>query len=134
MPRSARFFVYYSLLSATLHFVGETWIHLEYGQFLPMLIVDYIAIALVVMGAVGFLKLGWGPGLLCGGWGFTFCLNYRTFFWRVETMLNDTATAVIENTAYVLGVALAFSTLAFLYSVWICIQHEKSDQRHKHPE
>ena len=117
MPKPFRLFIYYSLFSATLHFVGETWIHLAYGQFLPMLIVDYIAIALVIAGAVGYLRLGWGPGLLCGGWGFSFCLNYRTFFWRVETMLDGTSTSVIENTAYVLGVALVFSFAAFLYSV-----------------
>lgn len=126
LTRSAKWFVYYSLLAATLHFVGETWIHLLYGQFLPMLIVDYIAIALVILGALGLLRFDWGPGLLCGGWGFTFCLNYRTFFWRVETMLNDTSTTVIENTAYVLGVALVFSVLAFFYSAWICIQNEKA--------
>ena len=118
-------FVYYSIFAALLHFVGETWVHMLYGQFLPMLIVDYIAISLVLLGAIGFLKLGWGPGLLCGGWGFTFCLNYRAFFWRVEAM-NQTANDVIQNTAYILGVALLFSAIAFLISVIVCVKHERA--------
>ncbi len=119
-------FVYYSIFAALLHFVGETWVHMLYGQFLPMLIVDYIAISLVLLGAIGFLKLGWGPGLLCGGWGFTFCLNYRAFFWRVEAMMNQTANDVIQNTAYILGVALLFSAIAFLISVIVCVKHERA--------
>ncbi|MEM7019502.1 MAG: hypothetical protein AAF512_19465 [Pseudomonadota bacterium] len=120
-----RAFIYYTLASATLHFLGETWIHLKYGQFLPMLIVDYIAISLLLLGSIGLLRWGWGPGLLCGGWGFTFCLNYRAFFWRVEAMLNGTSTTVIENTAYVLGVLLVLSSIAFLISVLICIVDAK---------
>ena len=119
-------FVYYSIFAALLHFVGETWVHMLYGQFLPMLVVDYIAISLVLLGAIGFLKLGWGPGLLCGGWGFTFCLNYRAFFWRVEAMMNQTANDVIQNTAYILGVALLFSAIAFLISVIVCVKHERA--------
>ena len=119
-------FVYYSIFAALLHFAGETWMHMLYGQFLPMLIVDYIAISLVLLGAIGFLKLGWGPGLLCGGWGFTFCLNYRAFFWRVEAMMNQTANDVIQNTAYILVVALLFSAIAFLISVIVCVKHERA--------
>ncbi len=120
-PTLVKGFAYYSIVSATLHFLGETWIHLQYGQFLPMLIVDYIAISLLILGSLGCLRWQWGAGLLCGGWGFTFCLNYRTFFWRLEVILNDTADVVITNTAYVLGVLLVFSSVAFAISACIAI-------------
>lgn len=118
-------FVYYSVFAALLHFIGETWVHILYGQFLPMLIVDYIAISLILLGALGFLRLGWGPGLLCGGWGFTFCLNYRALFWRVEAMMNQTANEVVENTAFILAIALLFSAIAFVLSVVVCVKHER---------
>ncbi|MEM9624204.1 MAG: hypothetical protein AAF993_21370 [Pseudomonadota bacterium] len=122
---AVRAFVYYTVFSAIVHFIGETWVHLAYGQFLPMLLVDYIAISLLLLGALGYLRWGWGPGLICGGWGFTFCLNYRALFWRVEAMLDGSADVVITNTAYVLGAALVLSAAAFLISVLICIADAK---------
>jgi hypothetical protein len=119
-------FIWFSAATAVLHFAWETWFHLQWGQFLPMLIVDYIAIGLLLLGAFGFLKWDWGPGLLCGAWGFEFCLNYRTFFIRVQDILEGTADEVTTNTAYALGSLLSLSAIAFLISIIICIQQYKS--------
>ena len=119
-------FIWFSVATAVLHFAWETWYHLQWGQFLPMLIVDYIAIGLLLLGAFGFLRLDWGPGLLCGAWGFEFCLNYRTFFIRVYDILEGMADEVTTNTAYALGSLLSLSAIAFLISVDICVRQYRS--------
>lgn len=109
-----------SLIFATLHFLGETAWHIIFGQFLPMLIVDYIAVSLLVYGALKTLKTHTAVGLLCGAWGFEFCLNYRTLFHRVEKLqsgigLDDHA---IDTTAYVLAVLMVFSVTMFLLTLY----------------
>ena len=55
-----RSFIWFSIAIAALHFVWETLFHIQWGQFLPMLIVDYIAISLLLLGSIGFWKWGWG--------------------------------------------------------------------------
>ncbi|MEM1262520.1 MAG: hypothetical protein AAGH76_08990 [Pseudomonadota bacterium] len=121
-----RRFAMFSLVMAFLHFALETAVHVKWGQFLPMLIVDYIAVALVVGGAMGLLRWNWGPGLLCGAWGFEFCLNYRTFFSRMPSILEGTANDVTLYTAYVLGTLLFLSIPVFTYSVVLCVRHHRT--------
>lgn len=121
LSRLGRLLAWFSLAVAALHFVWETYFHLKWGQFLPMLIVDYIAIALLVFGALGLLRLRWGPGLLCGAWGFEFCLNYRTFFIRVSRIIDGTADAAMTNIAYALGALLSISAVVFLLSAYLCV-------------
>ena len=117
-----RLFIWFSIAVAVLHFAWETWFHMRWGQFLPMLIVDYIAILLLLLGSFGFWKLGWGPGLLCGVWGFEFCLNYRTFFARVGRIIDGTADEATTNIAYTLGSVLSISAVAFVASAVICVR------------
>jgi hypothetical protein len=110
----------FSIVSALVHFIGETWVHFRFGQFLPMLIVDYIAISLLLIGGVRSLQTGNAAGLLCGAWGFTFCLNYRALFWRVEVLLEGGGTPVLETMTQVLAGLLVVSGLAFLVSLLLC--------------
>ena len=127
LSKPIRSFVWFSIAVAVLHFLWETWFHVQWGQFLPMLIVDYIAISLLLLGSVGCLKWRWGPGLLCGAWGFEFCLNYRTFFVRVSQIIDGAADDATTNIAYALGSVLSISALAFVASVLICIrQYQRS--------
>ena len=123
-PSFARKFAFVSIAAAVLHFVGETWWHFEFGQFLPMLIVDYIAITLILLGSTVHLRTGRSLGWLCGGWGFTFCLNYRAFFWRVEVMMSGGGTAEMQATTYVLGASLVFSVVMFLISMILCYEKQ----------
>ena len=119
----ARWFAIVSIAAAVLHFVGESWWHFEFGQFLPMLVVDYIAITLILLGSTVYLRTGRSLGWLCGGWGFAFCLNYRAFFWRVEILMSGGGTAEMQATTYVLGASLVFSVAMFLISMYLC--HER---------
>jgi len=115
-----RWLAVFSIASAAIHFFGETWVHLKFGQFLPMLIVDYIAISLLLFGGVRSLQTGAGAGLLCGAWGFTFCLNYRALFWRVEVILEGRGTPVLETMTQVLAVLLVVSMVVFLITLALC--------------
>ncbi|MEM8498113.1 MAG: hypothetical protein AAF542_08825 [Pseudomonadota bacterium] len=109
-----------SIVVALIHFSGETWWHLLYGQFLPMLIVDYIAVALLLFAGIRSLQSGGAIGLLCGAWGFEFCLNYRTLFWRVEVWLAGDASPQIAAEVTVLGVLLIFALAVFLTTLYLC--------------
>lgn len=110
-----------SIMGAALHFIGETLWHFKFGQFLPMLIVDYIAISLLVYGGIRVLQSDQAIGLLCGAWGFTFCLNYRSLFGRVDKILDGSGVGnpAIDTTAYVLAVLLIASFIFFVLTLYL---------------
>ena len=112
-----------SIVFGVIHFIGETLWHFKFGQFLPMLIVDYIAVTLLLFGAYKALKNHKAVGLLCGAWGFEFCLNYRTLFNRVDKMLhgNGIGDPAVDVTAYVLAGLLVVSIFMFLISMYLSI-------------
>ena len=88
MPQRSRVetaFAIYSIVSALVHFTGETAYHVKWGQPLPMLLVDYIAISALLIAGTRSLQVrrtASAMGMLAGGWGFTFCLNWRAYFGR----------------------------------------------------
>lgn len=110
---------YFSIAAAIIHFIGETLWHLKFGQFLPMLIVDYIAIGLLLYGGILSLRSDKAVGLLCGAWGFTFCLNYRSLFNRVYKIMYGELEQgrAIESTAYVLAGLLVVSLAMFVITL-----------------
>jgi len=118
---------WFSIVSAVVHFIGETWVHVAFGQFLPMLIVDYIAITLLLFGGVRSLQTGRGAGLLCGAWGFTFCLNYRALFWRVEVLLDEGGSPELETMTRVLAGLFLVSMASFLVSLYLCAPRRGDD-------
>ncbi len=124
-----RRFAILSIFAALVHFIGETWWHLEFGQFLPMLIVDYIAVSLLLLGGFVLLRTGRSPGLLCGGWGFSLCLVYRALFSRVEIILSGGGSQQMEITAWVLAGMLVFAAAMFLYSMALCYEGPGSNGR-----
>lgn len=109
----------FSIVAATVHFIGETWVHFAFGQFLPMLLVDYIAIGLLLFAGTRSLQTGSAAGLLCGAWGFTFCLAYRTLFWRVEVLLKGEGDATLETMTQVLAVMFVISMASFAVSLFL---------------
>ena len=66
------------------------------------------------------LQTGQASGLLCGAWGFAFCLNYRALFWRVEVLFNGGGSPVLETMTWILAVLLVISMAAFLASLHLC--------------
>lgn len=71
-------FAYASIGLAIVHFVLETAYTIFVGQSFLGYLPDCIADMLLLVGAYMLLKNPKATGILCGAWGFTFCLHYRT--------------------------------------------------------
>lgn len=102
---------------AAIHFVLESWYTLQYGQAFLGLLPDYVADALLLWGSYLALKDSRTTGVLCGAWGFAFCLHYRAWAWRFQATQNDTATSVDEITMIVLATTLFVSMLCFVITL-----------------
>jgi len=82
MINSRRFINIFSIstiIIALIHFVLETIYTYKFGQTWAGLLPDYIAISLMCISGLIVLKNIKAVGLLCGAWGFTFCLHYRSW-------------------------------------------------------
>ena len=117
-----------SIFFAVLHFVAETLWHFKFGQPLSMLIVDYIGVSLLLYGGFQTLKSHKAVGLLCGAWGFEFCLNYRALFNRIENLRLGIGheNPAIGTTAYVLALVLIISISMFLITIYLTNKNAKS--------
>ena len=99
-----------AILYGLIYFFYESWYHLNFGQSVLNLSIDYLAIILLLVAGTVNLKASNGEGLLCGAWGFTACLMMRAYAWR-----HDTASLGIDESRVMslLIFAIAISTFAF---------------------
>ena len=79
-----KYLSYLAILFGVLYFFSETWYHMTYDQSTIQLIADYMAIFLLLFAGSVHLKTSKGIGLLSGAWGYTFCIMYRAFAWRMD--------------------------------------------------
>ena len=107
----------FSVVAAVVHFLGEMAYHREFGQFLPSLWVDWIADLLLLSAAVRVWRGAGAVGLLCGGWGFTLCLNLVAFNGFFLETLEGRVGPGVERTVAVLALALVISIAAFALSL-----------------
>ena len=119
-PQFAVTFSKLTIFLACVHFILETLHTIVFGQSFLGLLPDYIAVGLMIGGGFAAMRNYDARGILCGAWGFAFCLHYRSWAWRYEAVLHGTATSVNEVTMYVLGVTLFISALSFLISLTLC--------------
>lgn len=121
--RQPQFVVTFSKLTvflACVHFILETLHAIVFGQSLLGLLPDYIAVGLMIGGGFAAMRNYDARGILCGAWGFAFCLHYRSWAWRYEAVLDGSATPVNEGTMYILGATLFISALSFLITLILC--------------
>ena len=114
-------FATWSISIACLHFVLETLFTLRFGQAFVGLLPDYIAVALLIWGGLQVRRNNAALGLLCGAWGFTFCLHYRAWAWRFEEVTTGSATPVVETTMYVLTYTAPISIISFIITLMLCM-------------
>ena len=124
-PVFIRRFVIFTFCIATIHFLLESLYTLQFGQSFTGLLPDLIADALLVTGGALVLKNSKATGVLCGAWGFTFCLHYRAWAWRFESVQNGSASPVDEITMIVLASTLLISIVSFILTVLMCISKEE---------
>ena len=119
-------FAIFTISIALVHFVLETLYTIKFGQTWAGLLPDYIAVSLMWSGGIIALKNIKGVGILCGAWGFAFCLHYRSWAWRFDDVINGTATTLVENTMYVLVYTMPISIVSFIISLIICFPKTKA--------
>ena len=111
------FLSWLAIVLGLIYFIYETWYHISYDQSNLNLTADYISVFLLLFAGITNLILKKGIGLLCGAWGYTFCIMYRAFIWRMDALeaqgLENHETLVLK----VLIPALIVSFLAFIISL-----------------
>ena len=128
-PGDERFFrgvetgLAWSVLGVLLIYAPVEIHYSEYAFSDPMLVVDLIAMALLGFGAVHSLRARPrpAPGPLCGALGFSFCLAWRSFFWRAQQqelveqglMTLDPSLQEPPTVLPAVGVALGVAAVAF---------------------
>lgn len=114
-------FAWFSIIVAVLHFIGESYFIYLYGQSFIQTSIDVIAVILMFLGGNIALKNQKYLGILCGAWGFSFCLNFRAWAWRFEALKNDN----IDVLSSVLLFLLVFSFIAFIISILLNLPKTK---------
>jgi hypothetical protein len=113
-------FAIFTIVTAVIYFVLETLYTIEFGQNWAGILPDYIAVCLMFLGGISVLKNIKMVGILCGAWGFTFCLNYRAWAWRYYESSLGTSSSLVEDTMNVLLYTMFISVIAFLISLVLC--------------
>lgn len=109
------------MAAALLHFGGETYYHVLYGQPFPAYLVDLIAIGLMLLASGSSLlrrdisSAGW----LAAGWAFTLCLNYRSYFSRIYA--HDAGNDLEEPSVVltILGVTMVTNAIMLIVAMWL---------------
>ena len=115
-----RRFVIFTFCVTAIHFILESLYTIQFGQSFLGLLPDLIADALLVTGGVLVLKNSKAIGILCGAWGFTFCLHYRSWAWRFESVQEGSATTD-EITMIVLASTMFISIICFILTLLMCL-------------
>ena len=120
-PDFIKKFVIFTFCMATVHFILESLYTIRFGQSFLGLLPDLIADALLFTGGVLVLRNSNAIGILCGAWGFTFCLHYRTLAWRFESVQDGSATDLDEITMLTLGSTMIISVISFVLTLLMCL-------------
>lgn len=123
--RKLRRIAFCTIALAVFHLAAETFYTLRYGQTALGYLPDVVAVGLLLVGSVEALKDWEARGVLCGAWGFTCCLHYRAWAWRVEASLSETINPVDDFFATVLGTTLIISIGFFIAMLRLCFPKQK---------
>ncbi len=117
-------FAWFSIIVGVLHLIGESYFMYLFGQSFIQTLIDLIAVLLLFFGAFIAIK-NKNSAILCGAWGFEFCLNFRTWAWRFEAKQNGVINENIDTIGSILLVLLLFSLLAFFISILLNLPKTK---------
>ena len=110
-------FAFMTLLLAFLHLVVELAYTFKVGQHFLGLLPDLVADGLLVWGSVLLIRNQRAAGLICGAWGFTLCLHYRTWAWRFEDYLMGTINETQLGVMYLLAATMLISIVCFALTI-----------------
>ena len=114
-------FAIYTAFSAIIHFSGETYYHVTWGQPLSAYVVDLISISLMLLASFASLKTRAisASGWLVAAWGFALCLNYRSFFSRYRALADGPPLDEPSTVLTILGITLFTGALAFAFAMYL---------------
>lgn len=110
-----------SIVIAVVYFTLETLFTVKFGQSLMGYLPDLMAAALLLVGGTLTIKNPNAVGILCGAWGFSCCLHYRSWAWRFNDVMEGTSTELVETTMTVLMVTMPISFIAFGVTLIACL-------------
>ena len=114
-------FSIFTIFIALIHFTFETLFTIKFGQSIVGYLPDLIAVALLIIAGYLTIKDSSAIGILCGAWGFAFCLHYRSWAWRFNDVIDGTATQLVETTMYVLAFTMPISIISFIITLIFCL-------------
>ena len=127
--KTRKFINYFSLFTiciAILHCGLETLYTIKFGQTWTGFLPDYIAVALMISSAIFVINNPNSVGLLCGAWGFSLCLHYRSWAWRFDEVVIDSSPYLINNTMCMLLYTMPVSIFAFIICCIMCVRSSES--------
>ncbi len=121
---------WFSLATLVVYVPIETWLS-RADLTSPGFLVDVIAFVLLLYGGIHSLRARphLAPGPLCGAWGFSACLAWRSYFTRVIS--RQRGLGIYEENAThesVLWAVLIIALLVFVFSLYLARRHGDPDQ------
>lgn len=120
---------WFTLAALVVYVPGETYVSWP-ELWHPFYLVDFIAMALLLWGAVHSLRARprEAPGLLCGSYGWAAANGWRAAFWRLEELSAGGELEYGAAEAWVVGIASAIA--AALFVVLLELTRRSSRRRH----
>ena len=119
-------FSIFTIFIGFVHFILETSFTILFGQTVAGYLPDLIAVALLITAGYLTIKNTNAVGILCGAWGFAFCLHYRSWAWRFDDVIAGTATQLVETTMYVLAFTMPISIISFIITLILCLPKNRN--------
>ena len=93
---------------------------LRQPEWWPFFLYDYIAAAILVIGAIAVLRGGRGGRWLAAGWGFGTAMAYGSFFGHLEHWITKSGPDLsFERTmSYSVGILLAVNVIGLTLALW----------------
>jgi hypothetical protein len=115
---------WFTVLALVVYFPVETWVSLPHGLLSPYYLVDFIAMLLMLCGAVISLRARPrpAPGVLCGAYGWAAANGWRATWGRVHELARGGSLDHGAAEAWVVGVASAIALACFGLSLALVLR------------
>ena len=110
-------FALITLFLAFLHLVMELGYTFKVGQHFLGLFPDLLADGLLIWGSLSLIRNPRATGIICGAWGFTLCLHYRSWAWRFEDYLMGIIDETQLGVMYLLAATMLISIVCFVLTI-----------------
>ena len=120
-----------TLAALLIYIPAETYVSLPRGLLNPFYLVDAIAMALMLWGAVHSLRARpvCAPGILCGAYGWAAANGWRATFGRIAELRNGGELDFGNAEMWTVGVATALAVFMFAALLALAAMGDRSAER-----